>query len=208
MTLSDKALATQQRILEAATELFYLNGYHATGLDKVISQAGVTKGNFYYHFKSKEILACATLDWQADHIINEIKTNALKQKSSPLQQLYALLTLMAKRQKQQYIDGHVCGCYFGNFTLELSSASQLVRDKVKQIFKHILELIESLLGKAIKTGEISSEINPEQFSKIILGQMEGAILLDKENQQPDNLVASIEFIKHYLSTCALGAYRI
>jgi len=40
----------------------HLKGYQATTLDDVLRDSGVGKGNFYYHFKSKEDLGFAILD--------------------------------------------------------------------------------------------------------------------------------------------------
>ncbi len=199
MVLSDKARATQERILNAAMELFHLHGYNATGLDKVIKQAGVTKGNFYYHFKSKEALALATLDWQFELVQKEMKKQVFDKKEKPLKTLFSVLEMMAQKQKEQHLEGHVRGCYFGNFTLELSTTSQAIRDKVKSIFQQYADLIESLLIMARDTGEITKKVDPRQLSLVILGQLEGAILLDKANQQPQNVDNSIAFIKQLLT---------
>lgn len=201
--LSEKARATRERIIIAATELFYLHGYNATGLDKVLKVAEVTKGNFYYHFKSKEALAIATLDWEFDLVSKDMQEKVLfnktgDSKQSPLNTLFSLLEFLANKQKEQFSTGHVRGCYFGNFTLELSTASQAVRDKVSHIFKQYLELIESLLVQAQNVGEISKVINPSEISPVILGQVEGAILLDKANQKPQAFDMSIQFIKQFL----------
>src|SRR5688572_15957021 len=53
---------TRDAILEAAAGLMHLKGYQATSLDDVLRESGVGKGNFYYHFKSKEDLGYAILD--------------------------------------------------------------------------------------------------------------------------------------------------
>ncbi len=201
MSLSEKALATRQRILTAASALFYLHGYHATGLDKVIRRAGVTKGNFYYHFPSKEALAIASLDWQFSRISREIQEQVLDRSDTSLDALFALLESMAARQKQQHQEGQICGCYFGNFSLELSTASQETAAKVNEVFSRLQALIESLLVKAVAAGQISRELDPARFAAIVLGQIEGAILLDKARQTPTQLDASIDFIKDYLSGC-------
>ena len=198
MSLSDKALATRERILTAATELFYLNGYHATGLDKVIRRAGVTKGNFYYHFPSKEALAIATLEWQFEKVSRELQSQVLTKDSTPLDTLIALLEFMAARQKQQHEKGQICGCYFGNFTLELSAASPQVRAKVSEIFSRYLGLIEDLLQRAVEEGQIKKLLDPASFAAVVLGQIEGAILLDKASQNPVHFETSIEFIRQYL----------
>lgn len=200
MNLSQKAQATRKRILDAGADLFYLHGYNATGLDKIIKRAEITKGNFYYHFKSKEALAVATLDSQLELIQQEIADNVLKSSHSALENLFELLQFLTNKQKAQHNEGHICGCYFGNFTLELSTSSREVRNKLKDVFGSYLSLIGSLLTEAKEAGDISSKIDPTTMSSIIMSQIEGAILLDKANQKPKNLDDSINFIKQVLIT--------
>lgn len=52
---------TRAKILEAAGRVFRRRGYHATGVDKVMEEAGLTAGGFYAHFRSKEALLAETL---------------------------------------------------------------------------------------------------------------------------------------------------
>jgi TetR/AcrR family transcriptional repressor of nem operon len=106
---------------------------------------------------------------------------------------------MTNRQKQQYKEGQICGCYFGNFTLELSTASTTIRDKVKSIFQQYIGLVESLLIKAKATGEIPMHIDPATLSRVIISLIEGSILLDKADQSPQHMDNSIRFIKQVLS---------
>src|SRR2546421_901535 len=53
---------TRDAIVTAAMRLMHVHGYHATSLDDVLRESGVGKGNFYYHFRSKEELGYAILD--------------------------------------------------------------------------------------------------------------------------------------------------
>src|SRR5215475_11339147 len=53
---------TRNRILSAATKLFYGEGIRAVSVDAVAARAGVTKRTLYYHFKSKDDLVAAYLD--------------------------------------------------------------------------------------------------------------------------------------------------
>jgi AcrR family transcriptional regulator len=54
-TLPKKASA-RQRLMDAADELFYGEGIHSVGIDRVIEKAGVAKGSLYYIFGSKDEL--------------------------------------------------------------------------------------------------------------------------------------------------------
>lgn len=57
-------LSARERILLTAHELFYCDGVRATGIDKVIAEARVTKVTFYRHFPSKNDLIRAYLDYR------------------------------------------------------------------------------------------------------------------------------------------------
>src|SRR5882757_8975049 len=48
--------SAKQRILQAADELFYSEGIHSVGIDRVIASAGVAKGSLYYSFTGKDEL--------------------------------------------------------------------------------------------------------------------------------------------------------
>lgn len=52
---------TKERIIDAATDLFYAQGFHAVGLDRILDEVGVTKTTFYNHFESKDELIVAML---------------------------------------------------------------------------------------------------------------------------------------------------
>ncbi|GCA51324.1 TetR/AcrR family transcriptional regulator [Sinorhizobium meliloti] len=53
---------TRERIVSAASKLFYAEGIRAVGVDAVAEAAGVTKRTLYYHFKSKDDLIAAYLE--------------------------------------------------------------------------------------------------------------------------------------------------
>ncbi len=61
-TRSTKGAATRDQILNAAARLMHVQGYQSTSLDDVLRESGVSKGNFYYYFKSKEDLGYAIID--------------------------------------------------------------------------------------------------------------------------------------------------
>src|SRR5947207_4781212 len=57
-TLEDRRPA-RARVLETAARLFYAEGVHAVGIDRIIAEAGVAKATFYHHFPSKDDLVRA-----------------------------------------------------------------------------------------------------------------------------------------------------
>lgn len=65
--------ATRQRVIEAAYDLFYRDGFHRVGVDAVAEAAGVTKRTLYYHFDSKDALLAAVLEHQGGLAVGRIE---------------------------------------------------------------------------------------------------------------------------------------
>lgn len=55
----------RDRILDAASELFYARGIRAISADKIIERSGITKVTFYRYFRTKDSLVVACLERQA-----------------------------------------------------------------------------------------------------------------------------------------------
>ncbi|MDO9398854.1 MAG: helix-turn-helix domain-containing protein, partial [Herbiconiux sp.] len=66
----------RDRLLRVASELFYREGIHAVGLDRVLSTAGVTRATMYRHFAGKEALVAAYLE-REDALIRASFSTAL-----------------------------------------------------------------------------------------------------------------------------------
>ncbi len=69
--------ARRQQLLEAASEVFVENGYHAAGMDEIAVRAGVSKPVLYQHFPSKLDLYLAVLDSHTTTMIDVVQ-NALR----------------------------------------------------------------------------------------------------------------------------------
>jgi AcrR family transcriptional regulator len=52
---------TRERLITTAHDLFYREGFHTVGLDRILAEVGVTKTTFYHHFESKEDLVLESL---------------------------------------------------------------------------------------------------------------------------------------------------
>lgn len=195
--ISDKAQATRERILVAADALFHRHGYHATGLDRIIADAGVTKGNFYYHFKSKEELAAVSLERHFEHMADAIAERTAGE-ASPLAILIHILDFFVEVVTEQKKAGGVIGCYFGNFTLELGGAHASVRQRLQGIFNTFRGRFTYLIQRAREAGETQIDQDPELIASVIVSLLEGAVLIDKSTQEPREIQRSVAFLKTYL----------
>src|SRR5579872_2327563 len=78
--------SARERLLAAANELFYDEGVHTVGIDRVIERAGVTKASLYNTFGSKDELVRAYLEGRHARIAARI-TRYLERYSDPRDRL-------------------------------------------------------------------------------------------------------------------------
>ncbi|MGK2852607.1 MAG: TetR/AcrR family transcriptional regulator, partial [Microbacteriaceae bacterium] len=78
--------AAKARILAAATELFYSEGIRATGVDRIIAEAKVTKSTFYKYYPAKDLLI---LDYLAYSSLRErtLLISLVAETDDPVRQL-------------------------------------------------------------------------------------------------------------------------
>jgi len=197
-SLSDKAQKTRERILEAAARLFYHHGYNATGVEKVIKEAGVNKGNFYYYFKSKEELGVETLRWQQRNFAGQLQTNAPLGDDSPLQRLFDTLESVKQIVSSGDAECPILGCYYANFSLELSTASAPIRRELVSAFDRFRHYFADLITKAQAAGEVGTHIDPLVAAGMIFSLFEGAIIISKAAQNTQEMDNALAFVRDYL----------
>lgn len=71
-----KGEASKKRIIEAAGDLFWKNGYTKTGISEILKATGLPKGSFYFYFKKKADVAEAVLQYYGDTITDRLRSIA------------------------------------------------------------------------------------------------------------------------------------
>ena len=170
-----KGQITQGKILESAQRLFFLNGYYRTSIDNILKDSGTKKGNFYFHFQSKESLGYAVLDIYSAHFQANLQALVRSQRSS----LQKILLFFERTEKNLAQNGCLGGCPFGNFALEMSDIHQGFRKRIDQIFGVWALQIETILKEGKKKGEIKKNIDIKALSQFLVAFSEGAMLLAK-----------------------------
>jgi AcrR family transcriptional regulator len=122
MSLRNLSSDPSARILEAASRLFYEQGYHATGVNQIIVEAGVAKASFYYHFRSKEELCVAYLHKRHQDWFSWLQRE-IERYESAQERLLGLFAFL----EQWLPDSNFRGCAFLNITSEFPSAGNEIR---------------------------------------------------------------------------------
>ena len=84
------ATSRREHLVDTALELFYQDGFHATGIDKILAKAGVAKMTMYKHFKSKDELILAVLRRRDELFRNWFMREVERRAQTPSERLLAL----------------------------------------------------------------------------------------------------------------------
>jgi len=117
------AAGARQRIVDAASELFYQNGIRATGIATIISHAGVARATFFHHFPAKDDLVIAWLQQPSSRWFDRIRTELDAKTESPANRLLGFFDLLGEWFAQEDFRG----CAFQNAAAETPEADHALR---------------------------------------------------------------------------------
>src|SRR5947207_1257677 len=66
--MAERKDARRRQLLDAATEMFGVHGYHATTVPMIVAHAGTSTGNFYFYFRNKEDVFASALEALGERI--------------------------------------------------------------------------------------------------------------------------------------------
>lgn len=163
---------TRDRILLTAHDLFYRVGFHAVGLDAILSAVGVTKTTFYNHFESKDQLVTEVLRWH-DRWWQDTFRQMLRGHGgdSPLKQLRALPDALHELfQREDYN-----GCFFVNVAVQFPQPHDPAHQAAVLHKKSMEDIIRELAGYA-------NLRDPAALAKELSLLMEGAYVTQQVNR--------------------------
>jgi TetR/AcrR family transcriptional repressor of nem operon len=169
-------MSSNEKIRQTAQDLFYRNGYLATSVDEIIAQAGVSKSNFYYHFKSKEDLGIAVLDQRRRDFQLMLERTLLDSALSPKERLTAFMDQLVDAQESRFAKG---GCPFGNLIAEMTEHSERFRCHLSEMFGGLTALLADLVAEGQRRGQLRSEFDAGDVAALIVQTTEGMHLMTK-----------------------------
>jgi AcrR family transcriptional regulator len=169
----------RDELIKYAYDLFYKNGFHATGVDTITEGTGISKRTLYKHFISKEGLIIASIDYYHQTMYKAISDYLEKSVlKSPVEKALRIFDFLA-----ELVDaGKLDGCFAMNAKTEYANKAKEIEKACDAYATALQQLIEFYLEE----GNITS-------SKLIAMQVimlfEGAIIRSKGmgNSEPVKL---------------------
>ncbi len=163
-------LSPRERILLTAHDLFYRDGVRATGVDKVIAEAKVTKVTFYRHFPSKQDLIRAYLDYRHSRWITWFSSAIQRHQAQQPADVFILLPVL-----QEWFQHPIYrGCAFINVVAELGDSIPGVIDIATQHKQDMQDVIASLLPDTPQRTALASAIALAVDGAIFRAQIESS----------------------------------
>lgn len=171
----------REDILDAGLEVMLRAGYEGASVRDICTAAGAPHGSFTNHFRSKEAFAKEVLDRYFAHTKEMVKEALDDPSLTPRQRLKRYLDIISGVLSD---DGWNRGCLIGDFSLETSSQSELLRERLEAIFQEWRSPFASCIAEAQTAGEIESAFDPLDLAEFLLASWEGAILRMKVERGP------------------------
>lgn len=170
---------TRDQLVKTGTGIIAEKGFNTTGINAVLTAAGVPKGSFYYYFSSKEDFGLAVIDDFAGTLAQKLDGYLKNPRVAPLQRI------------RNYLEDEVAamsdcrctrGCLIGNLGQELASQNETLRSRLDAVFKDWKARLAACLQAAQDADELPRDRDVEQLAGFLLTGWEGASLRAKVTQ--------------------------
>ncbi len=198
VTAAKPAEETRQRILQAAFEEFYRNGFQGGSLNHIVDQAGTTKGALFHHFDGKNDLGCAVVEEVIQPLIKARWLDSLASSIDPIADLKRTLRQFVK---EEVANGRlVQGCPLNNLAQEMSPLDEGLRKRIEKVYVEWRECLAAALARGIKAGKVRKDISARNVAAFVVAAQAGIIGTAKNAQSEDLMMQAGAGLSDYLDS--------
>ena len=197
-------METRARLIETGRRLFATQGYNATTVADVASQAKAHPGSLYHAFPTKQDLLLAVLEDYAAQLGPRLVEPAWAGIEDPIQRVFALLGIYRK-----FLVETECafGCPIGSLALELHEPDAKVRELLATNFWNWIARVRECLDAA--GARLPAHVDRQQLATFVLTAMEGGVMLSRTERDLAAFDAAVAMLRDYFSlleSVALAGY--
>jgi len=186
---------SKTKLLNAALHVIRAKGYTATRVEDICEAAGVTKGSFFHHFKTKEELAleaAAYFSSTADTIFSAAPYRSLP---DPLDRLLGYVDF-----RKAILMGELpqFTCLLGTMVQEVYETHPLIREACDRYIRAHAAAIESDIAEAMAKYGPRAEWTAESLALYTQAVIQGAFILAKAHQSAEVAAANLDHLRRYL----------
>lgn len=185
---------TKKEILEAALELFSVQGFEATSISQIASAVGIRKASLYSHFESKQ----AILDELVKEVLKQYGAHSIFAKtdwekdSDNLPLTPDDFVQMIKGQIRYILhDPHISKAR-KMLVIEQFQNPELAKLQTKQNYSDVLEYITGLIGQLIRHGVLAEDAPEIMAAQLCLPISVWINLCDREPEREQEVMKLVE----------------
>lgn len=197
--MATKGEQTRENILATAERLILQRGYVGTSIEDILTETGITKGGFFYHFDGKRALAKALVERylaQDAAFFGGLIERAAALTEDPLQRYLIFLKLLAEAMAD--LPGSHPGCLVASFTYESQQfddeLTALNAEGILAWRRLFVELLESAAAKHAPRVDVSLL----ELADMLTAVIEGGIILSKALDARDLLPQQLLQYRSYV----------
>src|SRR5260370_28077537 len=163
--------ATRRKILAAAFEEFYKNGFQGGSLNHIVEVAGTTKGALFHHFAGKQELGYAVVDEIIGPILKQRWLDALADSTNPIADLKRAFRQFVK---EDIASGHfVQGCPLNNLAQEMSPLDEAFRKRIDRLYAAWRKSFAAAFAECMKAGKVRKGVAPTDVAALVVAAQMG-----------------------------------
>lgn len=187
--------SAKDKILEGALSVIRTKGYAATTVDDLCAAAGVTKGAFFHHFKSKEDLAVAAADHWSQMTSKLFAEAPYHQHADPLDRVLGYIdfrkTLLAG-ELPEYT------CLVGTMVQETYDSNPAIRDACTRAITGHVANIEPDIREAIAKYRINPPWTAASLALYTQAVLQGAFIIAKAKDNVKDAAGCVDHLRRYV----------
>ena len=190
-------MKTRDRIITSARSLFWRQGYTATGMATILSEADAGSGSLYHFFDGKDDLLAAVLERYLDRLDPEVVQPACASTDHPVEQVFAIL---AGYRRGLLESDFRFACPIGRIALEVTDPPEPVRALLNENFDAWCAAVETRLRGASDRFPEGTDFSG--LARFILTVMEGGVMQSATARDIEPFDASVRHLRTYLDLLA------
>ncbi|MFG0293528.1 MAG: TetR/AcrR family transcriptional regulator [Phycisphaerales bacterium JB050] len=163
----------RDELIDAAMRVFYRSGFHATSLDDILKEGGISRMTLYNHFKSKDELILAAMRRRDEIFRNRLMKFVESKAKDPRERLVAVFDF----HEDWFSGNEFCGCMFINAAAEFSFAESAPRRLAAEHKQEIVRYLRELCVAAglDEPGDVAEQLNILLEGAIVSARVVGQV---------------------------------
>lgn len=189
---------TRDKILAESRILVLKNGFSGTSIDNILEKTGITKGSFFYHFKTKNILAKALIEDFAREDISYMNDALKKTELLKGDALKRLLQFV-----QEFIDMFADlsepppGCLYATYLSETNQFDEEIKEFISTTILVWRNTLELLLHEVMEENDATIAVDIASLADLLVVIFEGSYVVSKAVNEADLTAKQLTHLKNY-----------